>query len=156
MRKRLGTSYPVYVFDIDGTIADCTHRLHHIKTKPKNWKEFFATMSEDLPIIPMIDMMERLEVGAVIIFCTGRPEAHREVTLEWLKTHVVFESEITTHDLYMRGHGDHRPDYTAKADLADKIIHDFGEIALWFDDRQGVVDALRAKGIKVLQVAANE
>jgi hypothetical protein len=28
--------------DIDGTLADCTHRLHHIQKQPKDWDAFFA------------------------------------------------------------------------------------------------------------------
>lgn len=31
----------VYVFDIDGTLADLTHRLHHIQKQPKDWDAFF-------------------------------------------------------------------------------------------------------------------
>jgi len=38
---------PCYVFDIDGTIADGDHRLHHIvreagDARPKNWRAFFS------------------------------------------------------------------------------------------------------------------
>ena len=28
------------ICDIDGTVADCSHRLHWIQSKPKNWKAF--------------------------------------------------------------------------------------------------------------------
>ena len=31
------------VVDLDGTLADCTHRLHHIRgRRRKNWDAFFA------------------------------------------------------------------------------------------------------------------
>src|SRR5215216_5846770 len=35
-RRDLCMKHPVdcYLFDIDGTLADVTHRLHHIETKP--------------------------------------------------------------------------------------------------------------------------
>jgi hypothetical protein len=39
-----------YLFDFDGTLADCTHRLHHIKGSRKNWRAFFAACSKDGPI----------------------------------------------------------------------------------------------------------
>lgn len=42
------------IFDIDGTLADCSHRLHWIQSKPKNWNAFFAGMAapeEDLVVV---------------------------------------------------------------------------------------------------------
>jgi len=36
----------VYVFDLDGTLANIDHRLHFIKTKPKNWPAFFEATYE--------------------------------------------------------------------------------------------------------------
>lgn len=29
------------VFDLDGTLADCEHRIHHITKEPKDWRAFF-------------------------------------------------------------------------------------------------------------------
>ena len=29
------------IFDIDGTLADTSHRAHYMQQKPKNWKSFF-------------------------------------------------------------------------------------------------------------------
>ena len=30
------------IFDLDGTLADATRCLHHIKAKPPNWDAFLA------------------------------------------------------------------------------------------------------------------
>ena len=38
------------ICDIDGTLADLHHRLHHIKNGNKNWDAFFAEVKDDLPI----------------------------------------------------------------------------------------------------------
>ena len=141
----------IAVFDLDGTIADCSHRLHHILNKPKNWPAFFDGMKDDTPIKPMVDLLNMLWAdGNHIIFCTGRPEKYRAVTLEWLSE--VIHCIYIDVDLYMRKEGDHRPDYVTKAELADEILARWGSIDLWFDDRTEVVKALRKKGIKVLQV----
>jgi hypothetical protein len=35
-----------YLFDLDGTLADCTHRLH----RRKHWRAFFAACTADSPI----------------------------------------------------------------------------------------------------------
>jgi hypothetical protein len=37
--------------------------------------------------------------------------------------------------------------------LLDQIRSDYGDPWLWFDDRNQVVDAIRACGVRVLQVA---
>ena len=56
------------VFDLDGTLADCEHRLHHIdrhfdrdgmKTKP-DWRAFFA--AEPGGRVDVIEHPERVEV----------------------------------------------------------------------------------------------
>jgi hypothetical protein len=35
------------VFDIDGTLANIEHRLHHVRSKPKNWPAFDAGIPND-------------------------------------------------------------------------------------------------------------
>ena len=32
------------ICDIDGTLADVQHRLHHLEGDPKDWDGFFAEM----------------------------------------------------------------------------------------------------------------
>ncbi len=46
----------VYVFDIDGTLADITHRLHFIQGEKKDWDAFFAACIDDAPIGHMLDL----------------------------------------------------------------------------------------------------
>jgi hypothetical protein len=38
-----------YLFDIDGTIADLSHRLRLIERKPKDWRRFFGSDAMDAP-----------------------------------------------------------------------------------------------------------
>lgn len=47
---------PCYLFDIDGTIADISHRIHHIKGETKDWRSFFAACDGDLPILHIIEL----------------------------------------------------------------------------------------------------
>lgn len=64
------------VVDIDGTIADISHRVHYLESKPKDWDNFYSVkeMSGDKPIHNIIDMVKSLYNFYPIIFCTGRPE----------------------------------------------------------------------------------
>ena len=74
----------IIVFDIDGTIADCTRRLHHVKKDNPDWKSFFEECVNDTPIESMCDMSIVLSQYYDIVFCTGRSEECREQTEEWL------------------------------------------------------------------------
>lgn len=42
---------PVAVFDIDGVLADVTHRSHHLRARPTRWERFFTTADRD----PLLD-----------------------------------------------------------------------------------------------------
>jgi hypothetical protein len=41
-------------------------------------------------------------------------------------------------------------------ELLNDIIGNYGKPWLWFDDRQQVVDAIRAQGVRVMQVAPGD
>jgi hypothetical protein len=73
------------------------------------------------------------------------------VTNTWLNTNGIFFD-----DLYMRGHRDHRQDSIVKVELLERIRAEHGEPWLWFDDRNQVVDAIRAQGVRVMQVAPGD
>jgi phosphoglycolate phosphatase-like HAD superfamily hydrolase len=138
----------IVVFDVDGTLANNDHRSHWVKTKPKNWKAFHKGTPHDTPYPEVVDIAQTYnEKGAIIVICSAREEIHREATQEWLIRH-----EIPFDALYMRPKNDYRDDAIIKIELLEKIRKDYGEPFMWFDDRNKVVDALRANGVKVLQV----
>lgn len=141
----------IYLVDIDGTLADLSHRLHFIEKKPADWDGFFAACPDDKPIEEVIETVRALRAAhATIILVTGRSDAIRAETIQWLrKFHVQFE------DLYMRKAGDHRPDDIVKAELLTELGRTWNReyIKGVFEDRQQVVDMYRAKGLRVFQVA---
>jgi phosphatidate phosphatase PAH1 len=139
----------IVVFDIDGTIANNEHRRHFVESKPKNWTAFTAgiphdTVYEDVKWL----FLTIQQAGNTIVFCTGRGEESRSVTETWL-----LDNGFSWQGLYMRTNGDHRPDNVVKVELLEEIRRDFGEPFMWFDDRNQVVDAIRARGVRVMQVA---
>lgn len=141
----------IYLVDIDGTLADLSHRLHFIQQKPADWDGFFAACPGDRPIVEVIDTVRRLAAsGARIILVTGRSDAVEEPTMDWLREHGVPWLSI-----YMRKAGDHREDSIIKAELLANIQEDWDseEILGVFEDRKQVVDMYRSKGLRVFQVA---
>jgi hypothetical protein len=147
----------VIVFDIDGTIANTEHRKHWVASKPKNWAAWNAGMANDTLhgdikfIWDCFTMMNvnhpKYEDKIIRLFCSGRGEETREVTEKWLR-----DNDFYWDKLYMRAEKDYRKDSIVKVELLEQIRKDWGPPFLWFDDRSSVVQAIRAQGVRVLQV----
>lgn len=138
------------IFDMDGTLADCTHRLHHIKNGNKNWPAFFDACVDDVPskyvviLAHFIHALRRVNNAApALVICSARPSSHRPQTIEWLAEH-----KIPWAILLMRAHGDMRPDVEVKKDMLDKIRNDMKFTVLFaVDDRPEVVQMWRDNGV---------
>jgi hypothetical protein len=143
------------IVDIDGTVADCTHRRHYIEHKPKNWKAFFAGIPLDPPIIPVIQVVQALHNDRHrIIMVSARNEDSRKATEDWLEEHLFGPSSYER--LYMRKANDYREDSIVKKEILDQIIKDGYNPILAIDDRKRVVDMWRANGILALHCAEGD
>jgi predicted ATPase len=142
----------IIVFDIDGTLANIEHRRAFVATKPKNWKAFNAGIVNDTPHEDIVWLAQSFDNGLnKIVLCSGRGEEHRIVTEKQMR-----DFDVPFNALYMRPAKDHRPDDIIKVELLQQIRSEFGKPFLWFDDRNRVVDAIRAEGVRVLQVAPGD
>ena len=138
----------MYVFDIDGTLADASHRLHHIAGTPKNWPAFFEASRGDLVIEPIAKIARLMLANSYpIAYVTGRPESTRSFTLEWLLQHHLWNSPQT--HLFMRPVHDYRKDEEVKPELIKKLPYPVTAI---FEDRACVVQKWRELGYTCLQV----
>jgi phosphatidate phosphatase APP1 len=139
-----------YVFDIDGTIADCQHRIHHIEAK--DWRSFFAACGSDAPIPHIIGLAQDLyRSGRCVIYVSGRSDECSFETESWLDTH-----KLPVGPVYMRKAGDHRPDNIVKGELLDKVMADGYRPIMAFDDRNQVVKMWRERGVPCAQVAEGD
>lgn len=140
------------ICDLDGTLADCEHRVHHVRGKPKNWDAFFAGVKDDrvsTPVLFVVDaFLYREPTPFKLIFCSGRPERCRADTEAWLRE----ECRITEFTLLMRKDGDFRADDIVKQEILDQHI-DKDRVLFVLDDRQQVVDMWRRNGLTCFQVA---
>jgi hypothetical protein len=141
----------IYIFDIDGTLADISHRLHLISQEPKNWDAFFSACGNDKPIEPVCAIARSLRLsGAITLMVSGRTDSIREMTRQWLDQY-----RIPCDGLYLRKYGDHRPDDIVKPELMADLEKEWfkGSIRAIFEDRASVVKAYRDLGYTVFQVA---
>lgn len=142
---------PCIIVDMDGTLSDPSHRLHHIKQKPKNWKAFADGAKDDPPNKPILSLVLRLQESSRIVVCSGRHDEYDNDTRLWLRRYGVrFES------LYMRQRSDYRADDVVKEQLLEQIYRDGWDPWLVIDDRQRVVDMWRRNGLTCLQCAPGD
>lgn len=141
-----------YIFDIDGTIANIDHRVHHLEGNKKDWNSWYAKAHNDVPYWEIVDLMHlAYGAGIKIVICTSRDEKCREETVKWLKKH-----DLMYHELYMRKLNDRRDDTIVKFELLERIYEDGYEPVLVFEDRDRVVQMWRDAGLKCLQVKPGE
>ena len=149
---------PCYIVDIDGTVADVTHRLHFIQRAPKDWEAFFSACKDDKPIEHMRLLLRAIQTrykhepsSPEIVYVTGRPESTKEDTLDWLCRH-----DFPIAPIFMREDGDHRLDVLFKKKMLHKLRYLGYEPVLVFEDRARVVKMWRDNGVPCAQVSRGE
>lgn len=144
--------FPCYIFDLDGTLFDISHRKHHIEGEKKDWRAFFAGCKDDKPIQHMVDLCITLSKTHLILFASGRSTECRHQTILSMR-----EAGLTVvNNLYMRQEGDHRPDEVLKKEILERIIAEGYRPIMAFDDRDKVVKMWRENGVPCAQVAEGD
>ena len=140
----------IVIFDIDGTLADVSERIHHLTSTPKDWDSFFAGMVQDKAIRSMVRLCNIIySSGVRIILCSGRKEEHREETVAWLE-----RENVKYHQLLLRKNGDRRSDVLVKRRMLERL--DKSKVLFVVEDRTNVVEMWRAEGLVCLQCAPGE
>jgi phosphoglycolate phosphatase-like HAD superfamily hydrolase len=140
----------IVIFDIDGTLADVSQRIHHLRGARKNWSGFFAGMAQDKAIHSMVRLCNLLfEAGLHIVLCSGRDETYRKTTENWLK-----REGVRYHELRLRRQYDRRSDVVAKREMLDGLAKE--RILFVVEDRSRVVEMWRTEGLTCLQCAPGD
>lgn len=131
---------PVYICDIDGTVAIMNGR------GPYEWKK----VGNDKPNIDVLEIINALKTRSTdIIFVSGRDEICREETMDWLLKYTPKRKAIK---LFMRPIGDHRKDVEIKREIYQREIEGKYNVLGVFDDRDQVIELWRSLGLTTLQV----
>lgn len=143
---------PLYIFDLDGTLADNAHRQHHLNDAddPERWTKFNKVCGEDSPIFPVIDTLRSLASFADIWIWTGREASVWNETHIWLISHVGMEHIKQT---LMRPVGNLTPDEELKLEWYNDLdSFDKERLIAVFEDRNKVVKMWRDNNIPCFQV----
>lgn len=151
-------SFPkVVICDLDGTLCNIEHRLHHVREGKKDWGKFFQGIPDDVPHEWCVNILKGLASKYKIIYCSGRSEDEREKTEAWFVKHGLTAfydgDKMQNVPLYMRKAKDSRKDSIVKEIILDfEILTRYNPVFM-IDDRQQVVDMWRSRGYTCLQCA---
>jgi hypothetical protein len=128
------------IVDLDGTLALMGER-----------NPFSSVgVGKDLANAPVVEVVAALhERGHRIILVSGRNEAARKETEQWLTWHL----ELPIEALHMRGLNDSRQDAVIKQEIYRHKIEPRFEVLCVLDDRNQTVRMWRRLGLTCLQVA---
>ncbi|MFI6048662.1 hypothetical protein ACIBCO_01090 [Streptomyces violascens] len=136
---------PLAVFDLDGTLADSSHRQRFLDRGHRDWDAFFAAAPADPPLAEGVALCREAAGDCEVVYLTGRPERCREDTLAWLA-----EQDLPAGALHMRRNDDRRPARVTKL----QILRGLGrgrEIRMLVDDDELVCDAAEQAGFRVVR-----
>jgi predicted kinase len=139
----------IVLCDIDGTIADLSHRLHYVNGERRDWDAFFAEVGDD---DFRRDVWERVVSDARahdarIIFLSGRSDVARDDTETWLWQHCGGDIDIPI--VLMRREFDRRPDTEVKRDIFEWNFGGYNIVRV-YDDRPRLVRMWREMGLDVV------
>tara|TARA_R110000824_G_scaffold167675_5_gene344682 strand:- start:1742 stop:2179 length:438 start_codon:yes stop_codon:yes gene_type:complete len=127
--------------DVDGTLAKMKRGPG--ERSPFDWHR----VGEDLPNMPIINLVNALSQDYVIIVLTGRDGIALEDTKDWLEDYGVKYDGI-----HIRPEGNNQKDSIIKHDIYVNHILPNYEVEFVLDDRDQVVNLWRSIGLTCLQV----
>jgi phosphoglycolate phosphatase-like HAD superfamily hydrolase len=145
------TSKKCFIFDLDDTLADNSHRMHMMQAGL--WDEYFSACPHDPLIEHVAECANALHAyGYALVIISGRSENVREETEAWLTKHLKCYFSM----IYLRKQNDFRANSVVKLEaLADLRSRDF-EPLMAFDDQPATCAMWRAAGVPCAQVRAAE
>jgi hypothetical protein len=150
---------PLYVFDLEGTLADVSGCLHALDDRedPGRFDRFWEMACDAPPHAAVLRTMHLLARGldVEVQVWTGRREGYRARTEAWLLRHAMFPALLQ--GLRMRPDGDRTPDNELKrAWLRAMPEEDRSRLVAAFEDRLRVAKMWRDEGVACFQVAEGE
>jgi len=133
--------------DIDGVMADGTHRQSFMKERPRRYEPFFQAAVRDTPIAEAAILLRIVDPDVAVVLVSGRPARIHDLTVSWLREH-GFRWDL----LVLRADGDMRPARQAKAQAVTELRADGWLPVLALDDEPGNVAMYREMGIPALYV----
>lgn len=138
----------IVIVDLDGTLANLSHRRGYVRTNPSNWEAFNKTIIDDKPIDQTIAIYKALQSqGHYMVIFSGRGNDYLDVSKEWLARYDITYDEIHHRNIKSQGidpFEDGISDVLVKIRMLSdlKSRHPDKEIFCAIDDRKKVCEGV--------------
>ena len=137
------------IVDLDGTLANCDHRVHHVRKSDPDWDAFFRDCPLDTPNVWCVDLIRAmLAAGCHVFVVSARSRKVIWETVTWMDDLFGPDQRIWLH--LVRQENDSTPDQELKRAWLKKFPHR-EETLFVVDDRDKVVKMWREEGLTCLQ-----
>ncbi|NLA37012.1 MAG: hypothetical protein GX868_15190 [Actinobacteria bacterium] len=141
------TALDTVIVDIDGVLADASHRQHLLAGPVPDWRAFYERGVDDLPIAAMAGLLEALRADRTITMLSARPLWAQPDTIEWFDRHGLRWDLLIMREWPS---GLDAPSFKARS-VAELRSHGY-EPSLAFDDDPRNVAMFEAAGIPCVYV----
>ena len=135
------------IFDVDGVLADASHRQFLVTGARRNWDLFFDMCGKDDLIEPSAIAGRLLDPSLQVILLTARPSWVAGETVQWCE-----RNQVRWDLLIMREHGD----YSMARDFKEFTVSEMRQYGfepeLAFEDDQRNVDMFEHVGIPCVYI----
>jgi len=136
------------VFDIDGVLADASHR-QHLLDGWGDWDRFFDACGGDGLLSDQAALTQALHHDWLVVLLTSRPMWVQFQTVGWLER---YDAEIGWDLLIMRPDRDWRSSASFKRDEVRGLVAAGYEVRLTLDDDRRNVAAFRNEGLPCIYI----
>lgn len=137
------------IVDIDGTIA------RNNSGRPWYGEGYEKRLHEDdvdSAVDRVVNALYATAIVETVLFVSGRTEAGREATQQWIYERTSHTIDGRSGLLLMRKDGDFRPDVVIKREIYDEHIRDVYDVVLALDDKPEMIELWRSLDIPAWQV----
>ena len=120
---------PTVCVDIDGVLADATHRQHLLNSRWRDWDSFFEEAGGDGLLAQQAVLLEVFASDYVVALVTARPAWISTITMTWLTEH-----DVRWDLLVMRDNSDLRRSAAMKTAAVEQLRERGLEPVLALDD----------------------
>lgn len=138
---------PVFIFDIDGVLADNSRTKHLDCTRAEQAAEF-ARLAAQVKVLKTAELVRKLAAAAPVYLFTARSAGIRTLTQNWLYDH-----RVPHEDLFMRPFGNDDGAPELKRRMLDELMLRTGarpQDICACDDDPGVREMYLRAGVSVL------
>ncbi len=140
------------ICNIDGTIADNSHRRRELPDGGFDWDYFLRPdlISQDRVFPYVREVLNRLSARHPVILLSGREERFRSITRAWMAE----QGLPLPVKLYLRADGDRRTSTEFKNDILSRIVEHAHEAISYADDNTEMDPVCAHYGIQLLHAPA--